>query len=99
MSVRLEMYMRFGQIGRNSNKLEVPPIRIYNNSMEIKNMNGEYVKVEKGDLIGDGFEEGVCVNILVDGGDVEFGVYDGKEGWSIHMREVKSVNGNKVDFA
>ena len=80
-------------------ELEVPRIRIYNNSMEIKNMNGEYVKVEKGDLIGDGFEEGICVNILVDGGDVEFGVYDGKEGWSIHMREVKSVNGDKVDFA
>ena len=79
--------------------LEVPPNRSYNNSMEIKNMNGEYVKVEKGDMIGDGFEEGVCVSILVDGGDVEFGVYDGKEGWSIHMREVKSVNGDKVDFA
>ena len=80
-------------------ELEVPRISAYNNSMEIKNMNGEYVKVEKGDLIGDGFEEGICVNILVDGGDVEFGVYDGKEGWSIHMREVKSVNGDKVDFA
>lgn len=33
MSVRLEMYMRFGQIGRNSNKLDVPRIRIYNNCM------------------------------------------------------------------
>ena len=80
-------------------ELEVPLIRIYNDCMEIKNVNGEYVKIEKGDLIGDGFEEGVCVGILVDRGDVEFNVYDGKEGWSIHMREVASVNGDKVDFA
>ena len=70
----------------------------YNNSMEIKNKNGEWVKIEKGDLISDGFEEGVCVSILVDGGDIEFGVYDGKEGWSIHMREVKSVNGKEAEL-
>ena len=66
--------------------------------MEIRDKNGEYVKIDKGDLIGDGFEEGICVNILVDGGDISFGVYDGKEGWSIHMREVASVNGNKVEL-
>jgi hypothetical protein len=64
--------------------------------MEIKNVNGEWVKIEKGDMIGDDFEEGVCVSILVDEGVVEFGVYDGKEGWSIKLGEVKSVNGEKV---
>jgi hypothetical protein len=66
--------------------------------MEIKDKNGEWVKIEKGDVVGDGFEEGVCVNILMDGGDVEFGVYDGKEGWSIHLREVKEVNGKEVEL-
>ena len=66
--------------------------------MEIKDKNGEWVKIDKGDLIGDGFEEGVCVNILMDGGDVEFGVYDGKEGWSIHLRDVKNVNGNDFEL-
>ena len=64
--------------------------------MEIKNVNGEWVKVEKGDMIGDGFEEGVCVSILVDGGDIEFGVYDGKEGWDLNLRELKKVNGDWV---
>ena len=49
-------------------------------------------------MISDGFEEGVCVSILMDGGDCEFGVYDGKEGWSIHLREVDSVNGEKVEL-
>ena len=66
--------------------------------MEIKDKNGNWVKIEKGDVVGDGFEDGVVVNILVDGGDMEFGVYDGKEGWSIHLREVKSVNGKEVEL-
>jgi len=66
--------------------------------MEIKLKNGEWVKIEKGDWIGDGYEDGGVVSILVDGGDVSFGVYDGKEGWSIHLREVKSVNGNDVEI-
>jgi len=77
----------------------VPQNINYNKIMEIKNKNGEWVKIEKGDMIGDGFEEGVCVSVLVDGGDVSFGVYDGKEGWSIHLREVDSVNGDKVELA
>ena len=66
--------------------------------MEIRDINGKYVKIEKGDVVGDGFEEGVCVSILVDGGDIEFGVYDGKEGWSINRRDVKNVNGDNVEL-
>ena len=53
-------------------------------------------EIEKGDMIGDGFEEGVVISIREDGGDVWFDVYDGKEGWSINKREVKEVNGEKV---
>ena len=71
---------------------------MYNCIMEIKDKKGSWIKIEKGDLISDGFEEGVCVSILMDGGDCEFGVYDGKEGWSIHLREVDSVNGEKVEL-
>ena len=41
---------------------------------------------------------GVCVSVLVDGGDISFGVYDGKEGWSVNLREVDSVNGDKVEL-
>ena len=66
--------------------------------MEIRDKNGEYVKIEKGDIVGDGFEEGMVCSILMDGGDISFGVYDGKEGWSIHLREVESVNGDKVEL-
>ena len=64
--------------------------------MEIKKEDGSWFKVEKGDLLDDGFEEGVCVSIECDGGDVSFGVYDGKEGWSMHLRELAKVNGEKV---
>jgi hypothetical protein len=66
--------------------------------MEIKNKNDEWVSINKGDLISDGFEEGVCVSILVDGGDINFGVYDGKEGWDINLREVVKVNGEDVNL-
>ena len=61
--------------------------------MEIKDSNGKWFKIEKGDVLGDGFEEGMVVSILMDGGDLTFGVSDMKEGWTIHLRELKSVNG------
>tara|TARA_Y100000310_G_scaffold21139_1_gene20450 strand:+ start:38 stop:232 length:195 start_codon:yes stop_codon:yes gene_type:complete len=50
------------------------------------------IKIEKGDLVSDGFEDGVVVNIREDGGDVWYDVYDGKEGWSLHLRDVVKVN-------
>jgi len=78
--------------------IEVPRNRLYNIVMEIKDKNGNWIKFEKGDVIGDGFEEGMCVNIRKDGGDVWFDVYDMKEGWSINLREVESVNGDKVEL-
>ena len=64
--------------------------------MEIKDSNGKWFKIEKGDVISDGFEDGIVVSILMDGGDLSFGVSDMKEGWSIHLRELKSING--VEF-
>ena len=78
--------------------VEVPGNSLYNIVMEIKDKNGNWIKFEKGDVIGDGFEEGMCVNIRKDEGDVWFDVYDMKEGWSINLREVKSVNGDKVEL-
>ena len=78
--------------------LEVPRIRIYNNSMEIKNKNGGWTKIEKGDIVGDGYEEGSVVSILVDNGVIELGVYDGKEGWSMNLKDVRMVNGDKVEL-
>jgi hypothetical protein len=66
--------------------------------MEIRDNNGEYVKIEKGDIVGDGYEEGSVVSILVDNGEIELGVYDGKEGWSMSLKEVNFVNGSKVEF-
>jgi hypothetical protein len=63
--------------------------------MEIK-IDNEWVSVEKGDWISDGFEDGSVVSIREDGGDIWFGVYDGKEGWDMHLREVKKVNGDWV---
>jgi hypothetical protein len=67
--------------------------------MEIKDKKGSWIKIEKGDIVGDGFEEGSVVNILVDGGKIELGVYDGKEGWSLKLEDVKEVNGDKVELA
>ena len=58
--------------------VEVPEELKYNIVMEIK-IDKEWVKIEKGDVIGDGFEDGVVVNILVEDNEVEFGVWDGKE--------------------
>ena len=66
--------------------------------MEIKNKNGEWVKIEKGDMIGDGCEEGIVVCILVEDNEIEFGVFDGKEGWSLNLKDVKEVNGDKVEL-
>jgi len=46
-----------------------------------------------GDIITDGFEEGMVHSIRHDKGDVWYDVWDGKEGWSIHSREAKLVSG------
>ena len=35
--------------------------------MEIKNKNDEWVSIDKGDMISDGFEEGICVSVMKDG--------------------------------
>tara|TARA_B100000470_G_C19631618_1_gene320119 strand:- start:41 stop:283 length:243 start_codon:yes stop_codon:yes gene_type:complete len=78
--------------------LEVPEEFNYNYIMEIKLKNGEWVKIEKGDLISDGFEEGMVCSILMDEGDLSFGLWDGKEGWSVHLREILSVNGKDVEI-
>ena len=64
--------------------------------MEIKDKNGEWVKIEKGDVIGDGFEDGIVISILFDGADLEFGVSDMKEGWTVKLRDIQNVNGNDV---
>ena len=66
------------------NKLEVPRIRYYNNIM--------IIKIEKGDLISDGYEDGVVVDIEMDGGDKWICVWDGKEAWKMHERDVVKVN-------
>ena len=66
--------------------------------MEIKDKKGSWIKIEKGDIIGDGYEDGSVVSILVENGEIEFGVYDGKEGWSLKLNDVKEVNGDKVEL-
>ena len=63
--------------------------------MEIK-IGKEWVKIEKGDLISDGFEEGIVVSILLEDNEVEFGMFDGKEGWSLKECDVKKVNGEWI---
>ena len=76
------------------NKLEVPGNSLYNNCM----MNVRKIdKIEKGDLVSDGFEDGVVIDIVEDGGDVWYGVYDGKEAWKWHLREIKEVNGRELE--
>ena len=77
----------------------MPQIWIYNKIMEIKNKSGNWVKIEKGDVIGDESEEGIVVCILVEDGEIEFGVSDMKEGWSLKLNDVKIVNGDKVELA
>ena len=66
--------------------------------MEIKDKNGEWVKIEKGDLIGDGFEEGIVIDIRLEDEEIMFGVSDMKEGWSMSLKEVNFVNGNDVNL-
>ena len=78
--------------------LEVPEEFNYNYIMEIKDKNGEWVKIEKGDVIGDGFEDGIVISILLDGADLEFGVSDMKEGWTVKLRDIQNVNGNDVNL-
>ena len=68
--------------------VEVPLNRIQNIVMEIK--------IDKGDLISDGFEEGMVCGIRKDGGDMWYDVWDGKEGWSINLREIVKVNGEEL---
>ena len=53
-------------------------------------------KIEKGDLVSDGFEDGSVVDIVVDGGDVWYGVFDGKEAWKWNRRDIKEVNGKEL---
>ena len=73
--------------------VEVPGNSLYNNCM----MNVRMIdKIEKGDLVGDGFEDGIVVDIVVDGGDVWYGVFDGKEAWQLHLRDVVKVNDEYV---
>ena len=68
--------------------VEVPLKRIQNIVMEIK--------IDKGDLISDGFEEGMVCGIRKDGGDMWYDVWDGKEGWSMNLREIVKVNGEEL---
>ena len=71
---------------------------MYNYIMEIKDKKGSWIKIEKGDVIGDESEEGIVVCILVEDGEIEFGVSDMKEGWSLKLEDVKKVNGDKVEL-
>jgi hypothetical protein len=66
--------------------------------MEIKDKKGEWVKIEKGDVIGDGFEEGMVIDIRFEDEEIMFGVSDLKEGWSMSLKEVNFVNGDKVEL-
>ena len=68
--------------------VDVPRNSLYNIVMEIK--------IDKGDLISDGFEEGMVCGIRKDGGDMWYDVWDGKEGWSMNLREIVKVNGEEL---
>ena len=48
-------------------------------------------EIQIGSEVTDGFEEGVVVAIDMDGGDKWYCVWDGKEAWKIHNRDVKLV--------
>jgi hypothetical protein len=48
-------------------------------------------EIQIGSEVTDGFEEGVVVSIDMDGGDKWYCVWDGKEAWKIHNRDVKLV--------
>ena len=54
------------------------------------------IKIDKGDLISDGFEEGMVCGIRKDGGDMWYDVWDGKEGWSLNLRDIVKVNDEYV---
>ena len=45
-----------------------------------------------GDVVSDGFEEGMVIDVEMDGGDKWYCVWDGKEAWKMHSREVKLIN-------
>jgi hypothetical protein len=79
--------------------LEVPVIWSYNTSMEIKDKKGSWITIDKGDVIGDGYEEGMVVDIRFEDEEIMFGVSDMKEGWSMSLKEVNFVNGDKVELA
>ena len=64
--------------------------RIYNNIM----MN----KIVIGDIISDGFEEGMVIGEEYDKGDKWWLVWDGKEAWKMHSREVKLINNIEGDI-
>ena len=49
-------------------------------------------KIVIGDIISDGFEEGMVHSIRFDKGDKWYEVYDGKEGWSMNEKDVKLIN-------
>ena len=48
-------------------------------------------EIRKGDLISDGFEDGMVVDVEMDGGDKWYCVWDGKEAWKMHERDAKLV--------
>ena len=50
------------------------------------------MKIKIGSEVSDGFEDGVVVDIEMDGGDKWICVWDGKEAWKMHERDVVKVN-------
>ena len=54
------------------------------------------MKIKIGSEVSDGFEDGVVVDIVMDGGDKWICVWDGKEAWKMHERDVVKVNGEFV---
>ena len=63
--------------------LEVPLISLYNYCM----MN----EIKIGSEVTDGFEDGIVVDIEMDGGDKWYCVWDGKEAWKMHERDAKLI--------
>jgi hypothetical protein len=65
-------------------------------------VNESIMKIEKGDLISNGFEDGIVVDIREDGGDVWYGArgfpsWPVAETWEWHRREIKKVNGKELE--
>ena len=48
-------------------------------------------KIRIGDEVTDGFEDGLVVDVEIDGGDKWYCVWDGKEAWKMHERDAKLV--------